>query len=394
MSKSASGAGTIRKKTVTRNGKNYTFWEGRLTVGYDPGTGKQKQRSFSGKTQKEVREKMQAAAVSLTDGTYFEPSKLTVSEWLDIWLVDYCRTVKPLTLRAYRTSCETHIRPALGAVKLSDLSPIHCQRFINGATNKATGKPLSPKSVKNLHGVLHRCLETAVRAGVIKSNPADRTELPRMEKYEISPLDDAQTAKFIQAVRGHKFESIFIVTLLTGMREAEVLGLSWDCVDFKSGTITISQQLQRIDGEYQLITPKSNKARVLYPAQAVMDILKHQHTAQARYRLAAGAAWHNPLNLVFTTECGGNISPTTLYKSFKRIVADMGIPQERYHDLRHSYATAALKNGDSLKDVQEALGHATASFTLDIYGHVTEEMKRDSANRMQEYYTALTQKQA
>ena len=116
--KAAAGAGTIRKKTVTRNGKQYSFWEARITTGKD-GRGRQIQRSFSGKTQKEVREKMQAAAVEITDGAYIAPAKMTVGEWLDAWSGEYLNSVKPMTAESYKKNIRVHIKPALGAVKLS-----------------------------------------------------------------------------------------------------------------------------------------------------------------------------------------------------------------------------------------------------------------------------------
>lgn len=117
----AQGSGTIRKKTVKRNGQEYAYWEARITIGRDPGTGKQIQKSFSGKTQKEVREKMQAAAVAVNDGSYQEPSKMTVGEWLDIWARDYLNDVKPFTVVSYKGQIKNHIKPALGAVKLGNL---------------------------------------------------------------------------------------------------------------------------------------------------------------------------------------------------------------------------------------------------------------------------------
>ena len=127
--RAAQGTGTIRKKTVTRGGKPYDYWEARLTVGYDPGTGKQIQRSFSGKTQKEVREKMQAAAVAYNDGTYTAPQKITVGEWLDIWSQTYLGGVKPFTVAAYQGQIRNHLKPALGAIKLEALNAHTIQQF-------------------------------------------------------------------------------------------------------------------------------------------------------------------------------------------------------------------------------------------------------------------------
>lgn len=298
--KAAAGAGTIRKKTVTRNGKQYSFWEARITTGKD-GRGRQIQRSFSGKTQKEVREKMQAAAVEITDGAYIAPAKMTVGEWLDAWSGEYLNSVKPMTAESYKKNIRVHIKPALGAVKLSALSAVDVQKFYNAlvrdgytVTRTVSGKkvteqkPLSPKSIKNIHGTLHKALEKAVALGYIKFNPADHPDLPRIEKHEIKPLDDEEINKFLSAIRGHQFETLYTVTLFTGMRQAEVLGLSWDCVDFERGTILVKQQLQQYGttgGKYVLNTTKNSRWRTIAPAEYVMKLLQHERPS--RYKTAS-----------------------------------------------------------------------------------------------------------
>ena len=161
--RAAQGAGSIRKKTVIRNGQEYTYWEARVTVGRDPGTGKQLRRSFSGKTQREVREKMQAAAVAVNDGTYKDPSKLTVGDWLDIWEKEYLGDVKPFTVASYKGQIKNHIKPALGAVRLEELAPHAIQSFYNALGKPQGEKPgLSPKSIKTIHGILHKALQQAV----------------------------------------------------------------------------------------------------------------------------------------------------------------------------------------------------------------------------------------
>ena len=131
MAKRGNGDGTITKRTVMRNGKKYEFWEARVTIGTDPGSGKQIRKTFTGKSQKEVTERMKAAAVSVDEGNYFEPSKMTVKEWFTIWLSDYMAAVKPLTVQQYRSMSETHIYPALGSVKLCKLTAPQLQRFFN-----------------------------------------------------------------------------------------------------------------------------------------------------------------------------------------------------------------------------------------------------------------------
>lgn len=389
--RAAQGSGTIRKKTVTRNGQPYTYWEARITTGRDPGTGKQIQKSFSGKTQKEVREKMQAVAVAVNEKTYIEPSKLTLGQWLDIWGAEYLGDIKPLTLASYKRTVKNHIKPALGAIKLQALSAHEIQGMYNAA--QRGDKPLAPKTIKNLHGVTHKALQQAVELGYIKFNPADACKLPRAEKRDIKPLDEQQIKAFLQIISGHKFEYLYLVTLFTGMREGEVLGLTWDCIDFKAGTVLINKQLIKNRdeaGEFELASTKNGKSRKITPAPFVMRILKDQQQKQLEERFRAQGAWSNDWNLVFTDELGRHLSAVTVYNNFKRLAKQAGFPEARFHDLRHSYAVAALQSGDDIKTVQENLGHHAAAFTLDVYGHVTERMKEDSAARMEAFINGVS----
>lgn len=152
--RAAHGSGTIRKKTVTRNGQDYTYWEARITTGYDAGTGRQKQRSVTGKTQKEVREKLQALAVEVNSGTYQEPCRMTLGEWLDIWVANYLGACKPRTKQIYESDIRVHIKPALGAVRMENLMPHTVQTFYNALASDKADKPgLSAKTIKNIHGV-------------------------------------------------------------------------------------------------------------------------------------------------------------------------------------------------------------------------------------------------
>lgn len=389
--RAAQGAGTIRKKTVTRNGQQYTYWEARVTVGRDSGTGKQIQKSFTGKTQREVREKMQAAAVAVNENTYTEPSKLTVAQWLDIWEHEYLGDIKPLTAASYKRTVKNHIKPALGALRLQALSAHEIQRLYNEA--QKGDKPLSAKSIKNLHGVLHKALQQAVELGYIKFNPADACKLPRAEKKEIKPLDEQQIKTFMQTIKGHRFEALYLVTLFTGMREGEILGLTWDCVDFKNGTILINKQLIKNrdeTGAVELASTKNGKSRRITPAPFVMSMLKEQQIKQLEARLRAQGAWNNEWDLVFTDELGSYLSAVTVYNNFKRLAKEAGFPDARFHDLRHSYAVAAIQSGDDIKTVQENLGHHAAAFSLDVYGHVTDQMKDASAARMEAFINSVS----
>lgn len=386
MARAANGAGTIRKKTVAKNGREYTYYEARCTVGFDPLTGKQIQKSISGKTEREVQQKLSKMTVDVNEGTYIEPSKMTLGEWLDIWLETYVAySVKPYTEDSYRAVCKNHIKPLIGHIKLSVLSAPQIQQLYNKLLRE---KGLSPKTVKNVHGVLHRALNQAVKIGSIRYNPADACDLPRVYQKEIVPLEQDEITAFLNAIHGDKFEYIYQVTLFTGLRQGEVLGLTWDCVDFHNNTIYVNKQLQKdkkVGGKYQLVPTKNGKSRLITVAPTVMAVLKHQKSRQAQMQLLAGPAWMNKDNLVFTNEQGRHLVHVTVYKNFKKMVRGLGLDDTRFHDLRHSYAVAAIECGDDIKTVQSNLGHATAAFTLNIYAHTTQKMRRESADRMERF---------
>ncbi len=386
QTRNAQGGGTIRWRSDGR-------WEARYTKGRDPGTGKQIQKSIYGKTQAEVRKKLQQACIAIDEGTYMEPSKLTVGEWLEIWVENYTENLKPYSKKSYNTQIKKHIKPALGAIKLTSLNTVEIQRFYNRLLKGVEdNEPLSPKTIKNIHGVLHKALKQAVEIGYLKYNVSEACKLPRVQKVNIKPLEEKEIAAFLEAVKGHQYENIYVVDLFTGMRQGEILGLTWDCINFKNGTIFIYRQLQKIEGEYRFVSLKNDKARRIMPAPAVMRVLQNQKRIQNEWKLKASTAWENS-ELVFTNQLGGHLSHFTVYKHFKRIVREIGVPNARFHDLRHSYAVVALQAGDDLKTVQETLGHHAASFTLDVYGHVSERMMRDSSKRMEEFIKGITKKE-
>lgn len=379
--KNAKGSGTIRKKTVTRNGKEYAYWEARVTTGRDPGTGKQIQRSFTGKTQREVREKMQAAAVAVNQGTYTAPQKMTVGQWLDVWASDYLGAVKPATAASYKSQIKNHIKPALGAVQLSALHAHTVQRCVNGLEGYA------PATVRQAYKVLHNALEKAVELDYIPRNPAAKCTLPRMEQKEIKPFDDEQTVALLQTVKGGRLEYIVRVALFTGLRMSELLGLTWDAVDFDKGMIAINKQLARPEHRKAglFISPKSGKARTITPAASVFAALKAQRRRQIENQLRAGTLWDNAHNLIFTNETGGPLCQHSVTDWFSAAAASAGLEGARFHDCRHTYAVNAIRAGDNIKAIQSNLGHATAAFTLDRYAHFTEQLQRDSAARMEDF---------
>lgn len=314
---------------------------------------------------------------------------MTFGDWLDIWASDYLSNVKESTAYLYGESIRLYIKPALGALKLEALHTHSIQSFYNDLykPKKANQSALSSKTIKNIHGVLHKALQQAVSIGYLRFNPSDACTLPRVVRKDIKPLDEAQMTAFLTAICEHPHEYLYKIALFTGLREGEILGLTWDCLDLENSTLLIRQQLrkeQKKGGAYYLSSPKNNKSRQLTLAPSVLSLFRLQKFKQNGMRLKAGDGWQD-MNLIFTNSTGGYLSYRTVYDCFKRIAAKIGIPSARFHDLRHSYAVAAIQSGDDIKTVQENLGHATASFTLDVYGHVTSRMKQASADRMERF---------
>lgn len=381
-SKNAKGAGTIRKRSDGR-------WEARYSLGFDPKTGKQIQKSVYGASQKEVLQKLTKITTEIDEGIYTDPCNMKLCTWLDIWLKDYTGNLKPSTRSIYDSHVRTHLKPNLGQIQLGKLAPHMVQHLYNELLNE---KGLSPKTIKNLHGALHKAMEQAKELGYIRSNPLEAVIVPRIEKTKIETLADEEMLRFLNVIKGEPDELIYFVTVFTGLRQGEVLGLTWDGVDFEHHALYINKQLQKTDkvgGEYVLVPTKNSRSRVVTVAASVMQILKEEKRLQEHRKEVADAAWSNPWNLVFTNEFGKHLCHFSVYHHFKDVVRGIGLGDTRFHDLRHSYAVVAIESGDDIKTVQSNLGHATASFTLDVYGHVSQKMRQQSADRMERFIQAV-----
>lgn len=375
--------GSVRKRTVKRkDGSERTYWEGRITQGVDPKTGKPLTITVTGSTKKEVTQRIQQSAVELNEGSYVAPSKLTLSEWLDIWMAEYQGSIKPLTKQSYAQMIKKHIKPSLGDIPLKKLTNLSIQRFYNSLT-------LAPKSVKNIHGILHKALEQAVLIGELKANPSKNCVLPKQTQREIKPFEPEEITRFLQNLETEPYKNLFLTALFTGMRQGELIGLPWDNVDFEAGTITIKQQLQCLKGEYFLQSPKHDKVRIIAPASIVMDALREEKATQEANRRAAGTAWNNEWNLVFTDALGKNLVRRTVDKHYKRILEASNIEPHRFHDTRHTFAVSMLDAGEDFKTLQTNLGHSSAAFTLNQYAHVSQKMMLQSSKRMNDYFEKL-----
>ena len=235
--KRANGEGTIRKRA---DGS----WEARYCIDG-------KRHSVYGRTQAEVRKKLTEVSSAIDHGDYLEDSGLTLGQWLTMWQRDYMGNVKLSTADTYEMQIRVHIIPVLGDVKLTALRMPMIQRLYNRKLEEG----LSPKSIKNIHGCLHKALSIAVRIGYLSKNPADNCILPRVEMSEIHPLDAPELSKLLAYLKGHEHEALIVTAIFTGLRSGELLGLTWDCVDFQNGLIRVTKQLAqpRRKGDHDLL---------------------------------------------------------------------------------------------------------------------------------------------
>lgn len=384
--RAASGQGSIRQRSDGR-------WEARLTLGYDEGTGKRKTLSIYGATQKEVKKKLTEKLRQLDTNCYIDDDKRTIGQYLDAWFNEFIAPIqKPYTVTTYRSIIKNHLKPNLGAVKLCDLTTEQVQKMVR----KLVSDGKAPKTIKNILTVLNSALEQAVKSQTIQRNPAKYAKLPPVRVKDIHPLSPAEIVAFVAAAQESPYYAPLMCCLFLGLREGEALGLSWEHIDLVNGKAIICQQLQKEKAKggrfYIQQGTKNGQSRILDVPDFLIEILQEEFQRQTRAHLAAGPAWANEWGLCFTDSIGQCINPHTLWVNFKRIAASIGLPAARVHDLRHTNATLALLNGDDLKTVQANLGHATAAFTLQRYVHASEEMKRASANRMQDFFESNVKK--
>ena len=372
MGKRTNGDGSFRKR---KNG----LWEARY---YNPVDGKQ--HSIYGETQREVKDKLKERLFDIEETKDLVNEDMLVSKWFEIWLAFYTSNIKPSTKDVYKCLIRSRIVPEIGDYTIKQLKTDHLQHFYVQMLNDN----LSPKTIKNIHGIIHKAMEQAVKLHYVKENVSKACILPKVERRSVHPLDETEVADFIREIRNDKYETIYLVALFTGMRQGEVLGLTWSSIDFEKNIIVLQNQLIRSrEGAYYYFgSLKNGKTRTIYMSNYVANLLKECKKLQRQNRQKAGKAWVKKGglwdDLVFTTETGENLNHHSVYKHFKLIVKRMGIEDVRFHDLRHTYAVISLQNGDDIKTVQEALGHHTSSFTLQVYAHATDRMRQNSAERM------------
>lgn len=338
------------------------------------------------KTKREVRRKYDELTKQILEGHYVDNKNVTFKAWVSSWEQDYTLNLKGSTQKTYKSHIRNYLIPSFGSSKLTKITHNEVQAFVR----KIMEKGLSPKTIHNIHLTLHRILRDAQKAGLISENPADKIVLPKVAKNQVDFFDEEGLTLLIEKARElyPDYYDIYEFMVLTGMRVSEVLGLTADRYDKKSQTILIDRQLNS-SNYYTLETPKHESVRKIYVSEKVVSIIENRLRLQEENKRVFGKLYSNEEGFIFTRENGEHLTQTMLYKRFKRVVREIGLPNLRLHDLRHAYVTLALESGVDVKQIQESLGHRDASFTLNRYGHATEKMKRDGVTKIGKRFDKL-----
>src|ERR687889_1320299 len=361
--KRGNGEGSIYRRKDGR-------WVGQYTVYTATGP---KYRYLYGKTRAAVAEKLTKAMADRNGELIFDAGNLTVGEYLDSWLSDSVRgTVRPSTFERHEGIIRLHIKPSLGHVGLKKLAPVH----VRGLHREKLDSGLAPATVRKIHSTLHKALSQAVSDGLIPRNAAD-VKAPRPAPEEMRPLSEGEACTFLDVARasGDRFEPLYVLAITTGLRRGELLGLRWEDVDLERGTLRVGRSLVREGGRHKVGETKTRRGRrrVNLTPRTVNALKAHRkRQLEERMRLAET---YKDRGLVFSTSVGTPVNPENLVnRSFKPLLKKAGLPEIRFHNLRHTCATLLLSRGIHPKFVQELLGHATIAMTLDTYSHYLPSM--------------------
>jgi integrase len=372
----------VAKKRGNGEGSIYRRKKGGWCTQYTAYTGQgRKRKTLYGKTRQEVATKLAKALSDREGGLTFDAEDLTVGAYMVRWLDDAVRgTVKRSTFVRYEQITRVHIVPALGHLKLKALSPAH----LRGLYREKLDSGLAPRTVQYIHTTLHKALKQAVNDGLIARNVAEAVKAPRPVKKEIQPLNVEQARAFLDAARDDRFEALYVMAITAGLREGELLGLKWDDLVLDLNTLSVRRSLSTVGSSQAFETPKNGKGRNIKLTSRAVESLRRHKAAQDEERSRLNGLWENQ-DLVFPDYTGKPMRPWSLTGGpFKRLLKRVGLPEKtRLHDLRHTCATLLLSKGTHPKIVQELLGHATISITLDTYSHVLPTIQDQAVAAME-----------
>ena len=365
------GDGTIRKRADGR-------WEGRIVVGHKK-DGSPMYKSVFGKTQKATLKELHKLIDLYHDVDLTEECRMTLGEWMDKWLDEYMIfAIRESTLDSYRNITKNQVKKHIGHKPLSSLTTADIQRFYNKIKKEGRMKPkrdgsyeLADSMVRKIHMMLHEALDTAVRERLIAKNPTNGTTIPKTNYPEKQILGDEQLETFLEEIKKEEYWcDFFYVEIMVGLRRGEICGLKWSDIDFSANKLRVERSVGIKKGGGIIIgeTKTNTGIRTIIMPPSVSEVLQ-------RRKQTAISAWVFPSFL----NPEQPIHPEAAYRKLKVILKHAGLPLIRFHDLRHTFATHAMKGGVDAKTLSGILGHTNASFTLDTYTHVISDMQKNAS---------------
>lgn len=365
--------------SIRQRGKN--SWEITIPLGTDPVTGKHLRgyHSFKG-SKRQVLEEQTRLLHERDSGLHVQPSRMTVAELLDDWLKS-CSGLAPKTRAGYAQIVNSHLKPALGTLKLKQLRPTNIQRYLNEkAGPKDPGeKRLSSTTLHHHYAVLHAALRYAVRMQLLCTNACDAINAPKVRRTEMTVLNASEVAELLLGLMGKDVYIPVVIAVYTGLRRGEVLGLKWGDLDLENGRLTLTRSLQRLEGVTSFKSPKNERGRTISIAPFLVGELRMHYKQQLESKMAARDKYEDN-DLVCARPDGTPLNPGSYSSRFRDLVDKMDVPRIRLHDLRHIHATLLLDGGVSLKVVSERLGHSTTRLTGDTYAHILEGRDRAASD--------------
>lgn len=363
-------------------------WELKFDLGRDPSSGKRVTRfvTFHG-TKREAQAELNRLLNRCNEGTYVDPTKMTVGEYMEHWLnVDIDRRVAAKTAARHRSIARHQIIPRLGRLPVRKLTPVQIEAFEaqlqreGYVKGRKCGQGLTAQTVLHVHRTLSQALAHAVNTGVLFKNPAEQVRPPRPPSREIVILTKPDVATLLRAAEQTWLYLPVLIAVTTGMRRGELLGLRWSDIDLKVARLTVNQSMERVRGQAVFKSPKTAKSRrtITLPALTVEALTRHRSAqAEERLRLGLGKA-----ELVFTRADGAPMDADGLTKAFAKLVKASGIRAITFHGLRHTHISHQLMDGVHVKVVSERAGHASVGITLGVYAAFIPTLQADAATRI------------
>jgi integrase len=339
-----------------------------------------------GRTQQECRNWIKEQNAKIDMGMTYENTTVTLEEYLRVWLDGKDISRRSNTVTQYRIITEHHIIPNIGKNKLQEIRSIHLHQLYTELKEKGLGA----RTRQVVHAILHNAFKNAIREGILSRNPAEAVERPKVEQKEIHVLTEEQARQLLLTAAGDRNEALYYLALMTGMREGEILGLKWSDVDWNRGVINVQRQLQRVSHNGLNFVPLKTRSgkRQIKLGQGMLDRLSAHREKQNIERNAKGDRWHD-YDLIFPSSLGTPLDCRRILRVFKDLLTKAGLPNIRFHDLRHTSLSLLMDLGISVTTIQQRADHSKASVTTDIYGHSMARSQDLAAMQIEELITPI-----